>query len=140
MKDRTVKRVNLRGPFAGEDLGAGRWRLSRTGPAPIDVFLRVADGTAAEVLAEPGIIGLDLDWRSSGVTAAVTGRRGVQRVVSQATRCGATCPATACSARSRAAPSRPRRRRVVCAVASHGSCQVLLLQNDGWVYLRSRSP
>ena len=80
MKDRTVKRVDLQGPFAGEDLGAGRWRLSRTRPAPIEVFLRVADGTAAEMLAEPGIVGLDLDWRASGVSVAVRGRRGVQRV------------------------------------------------------------
>jgi hypothetical protein len=86
MTERTALRLTLPGPFTGEDLGAGRWRLVGAAAAgagaagPSEVYLHVTAPGAAAVLGETGITRLDLDWRSSGVTVSVAGRRGMRHV------------------------------------------------------------
>jgi hypothetical protein len=74
-------RANVRRKFPGtlmtHDLGEGTWRLSRGGPAPLDVFLRGADFRAADALRLSGISDVDIEWCAENVVLTITsaGRR-----------------------------------------------------------------
>jgi len=74
-------RANVRRKFPGtlmaHDLGEGAWRLSRGGPAPLDVFLRGADFRAADTLRPSGVSDVDIEWRAGNVvlTGTSAGRR-----------------------------------------------------------------
>ena len=74
-------RANARRHFPGtlmaHDLEEGAWRLSRGGPAPIEVFLRGADFRAADALRPSGISDVDIEWRAENVVLTTTsaGRR-----------------------------------------------------------------
>lgn len=57
-------RRQLPGTLLTQDLGAGVWRLSRTEPAVIDVFVLGATPQAAELLRAPGVRDLDIEWRA----------------------------------------------------------------------------
>ena len=57
-------RRNLPGPFLTWNLGEGAWRLSRSEPAPIDVFLRGADSGAAEAFRSSAVRDIDIEWRA----------------------------------------------------------------------------
>jgi hypothetical protein len=79
-------RRNLPGTFVTRDFGEGAWRLSRSEPLRIDVFVRGADFRAAETLRPSAVRDVDVEWR--GGTAALTltsaGRRqsaSVQSVI-----------------------------------------------------------
>jgi len=71
-------RRNLAGTFIARDLGFGAWRLSRSEPAPIDVFLRGAPTGAADMLWPSAVSDICIDWRAEGVLLTVTAadRRG----------------------------------------------------------------
>ena len=58
-------RRNLPGPFLTWNLGEGAWRLSRSEPAPIDVFLRGADSGAAEAFRSSAVRDIDIEWRAA---------------------------------------------------------------------------
>ena len=74
---RANARRNLPGTLMTHDLGEGAWRLSRGGPAALEVFLRGADFRAAETLRPSGISDVDIEWRAENVVLTVTsaGRR-----------------------------------------------------------------
>jgi hypothetical protein len=74
---RANARRNFTGTLRTQDLGEGAWRLSRGGPAPVDVFLRGADFRAADTLLPSGISDVDIEWRAENVVLTVTsaGRR-----------------------------------------------------------------
>jgi hypothetical protein len=57
-------RRQLPGTFETQDLGAGVWRLSRSEPGPIDVFVLGATPQAAEYLRAPSVRDLDIEWRA----------------------------------------------------------------------------
>jgi hypothetical protein len=61
----------LPGTFRTRELGKGAWRLSRSGPDPIDVFVRGADSQSAEVLRGTFIRDLGLEWFGDAVTLSL---------------------------------------------------------------------
>jgi hypothetical protein len=65
-------RRNLPGTFLAQDLGQGTWRLSRSEPTPIDVFLRGADAAAAEDLRGAEVRDIGIEWRAQTVLLTVT--------------------------------------------------------------------
>jgi hypothetical protein len=65
-------RRNLPGTFLTRDLSAGAWRLSRSQPAPIEVFLRVADADAAQAFRLPTVSDIDIEWRAETVVLTLT--------------------------------------------------------------------
>ncbi len=71
-------RRNLPGTFLTQDLGQGAWRLSRSEPKPIEVFVRGADFRAAEVLRPRAVRDVDIEWRGEAVVLTMTSgeRRG----------------------------------------------------------------
>jgi hypothetical protein len=70
-------RRNLPGTFVTRDLEDGAWRLSRSEPVPIDVFVRGADFRAAETLRPSAVRDVDVEWRGEAVVLTLTsmGRR-----------------------------------------------------------------
>ena len=74
---RADARRNFPGTLMTHDLEEGAWRLSRGGPAPVDVFLRGADFRAADTLLPSGISDVDIEWRAGNVvlTGTSAGRR-----------------------------------------------------------------
>jgi hypothetical protein len=70
-------RRNFPGTFATQELAPGAWRLSRSEPLPIDVFVRGADFRAAETLRPAAVRDVDVEWRGGAVVLTVTsaGRR-----------------------------------------------------------------
>jgi hypothetical protein len=65
-------RRNFPGTFLTRDLSAGAWRLSRSQPAPIEVFLRVADAEAAEAFRLPTVSDIDIEWHTETVVLTMT--------------------------------------------------------------------
>jgi hypothetical protein len=63
-------RRDLPGAFLTRELGEGAWRLSRTDPTPMDVFVRGADAAAAETLRSASVRDLEIEWREGA--AALT--------------------------------------------------------------------
>lgn len=57
-------RRQLPGTFKAQALGAGVWRLSRSEPGPIDVFVLGATAEAADYLRAPILRDLDIEWRA----------------------------------------------------------------------------
>src|SRR5271155_5555471 len=70
-------RRNLPGTFVTRNLEEGAWRLSRSEPLPIDVFVRGADFRAAETLRPSAVRDVDVEWRGEAVVLTLTsaGRR-----------------------------------------------------------------
>ena len=70
-------RRNFPGTFVTRNLEEGAWRLSRSEPVPIDVFVRGADFRAAETLRPSAVRDVDVEWRGEAVvlTLTSTGRR-----------------------------------------------------------------
>jgi hypothetical protein len=64
---RAKMRRKLSGTFLTRDLGSGAWRLSRSEPAPADVFLRGAESGAAEAFRSPAVSDIDIEWRAEAV-------------------------------------------------------------------------
>jgi hypothetical protein len=77
-------RRHLPGTFHTQVLGTGAWRLSRSEPGPIDVFLRGADPDAAEALRLPTPADVEIEWRPGMAVLCVTSaaRRRVFKVQS----------------------------------------------------------
>jgi hypothetical protein len=65
-------RRNLSGAFLTRDLGRGAWRLSRSEPAPIDVYLRGAEPQTAEAFRLPAVSDIDIEWRVEAVVVTLT--------------------------------------------------------------------
>jgi hypothetical protein len=65
-------RRNLPGTFLTRDLGVGAWRLSRSEPAPVDVFLRGAEPAAAEAFRSLTLRDIDIEWRAGTVVLTMT--------------------------------------------------------------------
>ncbi|MEP6548827.1 MAG: hypothetical protein ABJD53_15300 [Gammaproteobacteria bacterium] len=76
-------RRNLPGTFVARDLEQGAWRLSRREPSPVDILLRGAHSDAADILREPGVTDIELEWRDATVLLTMT---SAQRRVSFKTR------------------------------------------------------
>lgn len=57
----------LPGTFLTRELGKGAWRLSRSGPDPIDVFVRGVDSQSAEALRAAHVRDLGLEWAGDAV-------------------------------------------------------------------------
>ena len=72
-------RRNLSGQFVtrrqgagtGTGAGAGAWRLSRSKPSEVDIFLRGA-GFSDEVFASATVSDVDIEWGSDMVTLRLT--------------------------------------------------------------------
>jgi hypothetical protein len=56
-------RRQLPGTFIPQDLGAGVWRLSRSEPGLVDVFVLGATPEAAQWLRARSLRDLDIEWR-----------------------------------------------------------------------------
>jgi hypothetical protein len=65
-------RRNLPGSFLTCNLGTGGWRLSRSRPSPIDVLLRGAESAAAEILSQPSVDDIDIEWHAEAIVLTVT--------------------------------------------------------------------
>jgi len=65
-------RRNLPGTFHARDLGGGTWCLSRGAVLPMDVFLRGAAPSAADVFRASGVGDIDIEWREGSATLTVT--------------------------------------------------------------------
>jgi hypothetical protein len=60
-------RSNLPGTFLARNLGESAWRLSRSEPKPIDVFVLGADLPAAESFRALNVRDIDIEWRAEAV-------------------------------------------------------------------------
>src|ERR1700738_5432415 len=76
-------RRNLPGTFITRDLGEGAWRLSRGEAAPIDVFLRGTESSAAEVLRSPFVRDIDIEWCAETVVLTMTSAEQLRTVEAQ---------------------------------------------------------
>jgi hypothetical protein len=65
-------RCNLPGTFLAQDLDAGSWRLSRSEPGLVEVYLRGADRGAAEVFRSSAVGDIDIEWRAETVELTLT--------------------------------------------------------------------
>jgi len=63
-------RRSLSGVFSPSDLGNGVWRITRSAPPVIDVYLQGAEAAAAEVLGSATVTDMEVEWR--GGTVALT--------------------------------------------------------------------
>ncbi len=76
-------RRNLPGTFLTRRLGDGAWRLSRSEPKPIDVFLRGAEPGDAEAF-RPSVVGdIDIEWRTETVLLTLTSAEQLRTVRAQ---------------------------------------------------------
>jgi hypothetical protein len=65
-------RRNLPGTFQVRNLGLGAWRLSRSEPLPIDVFLRGAESEAAEAFAALNVSDIHIEWQTDAAVLTMT--------------------------------------------------------------------
>jgi hypothetical protein len=65
-------RRNLPGAFLASDLGGGAWRLSHSGPPPLEVRLHGADAHAADVLCAGHIRDIAVEWRPASAVLHLT--------------------------------------------------------------------
>ena len=65
-------RRHLPGTFRAHHLKHGAWRLSRSEPAPIDVFMRGAESAAAELFRLQNVRDIDIEWLSDAVVMTIT--------------------------------------------------------------------
>jgi hypothetical protein len=65
-------RRHLSGTFLVHRLKDGAWRLSRSEPGPIDVFMRGAEAAAAEVFRPQSIRDIEIEWRADAVVMTMT--------------------------------------------------------------------
>ena len=69
-------RCNLSGAFLAQDLGRGAWRLSRSEPPGIEVYLRGAQPDAAEALGSAALADIAVEWRAdAAVLTLIAGQR-----------------------------------------------------------------
>jgi hypothetical protein len=76
-------RRNLPGTFLTRNIGEGAWRLSRSAPTPVEVFVRGADSGAAEVFRPPDVRDIGLEWRAETVVLTVTSAGQISTVVTR---------------------------------------------------------
>jgi hypothetical protein len=60
-------RRNLPGTFRAGTIGEGAWRLSRSEPDPIDVFVRGAAAHASESFRTGKVRDLGIEWRADAL-------------------------------------------------------------------------
>src|SRR3984957_19097276 len=60
-------RCKLPGAFLTRHLGESAWRLSRSEPQPIDVFVLGADLAAAEFFRALNVRDIEVEWRTEAV-------------------------------------------------------------------------
>jgi hypothetical protein len=65
-------RCHLPGTFLPRDLAEGAWRLSRSEPQPIDVILRGAESSAAEVFRALEVSDIDIEWGAEAAVLTLT--------------------------------------------------------------------
>jgi hypothetical protein len=73
----------LSGPFSVRNLGAGAWHLVSGETSGTEIYLRGAGALAPELLQDPTVSRLDLDWRNEGVKIAVAGTAGVRHLTAR---------------------------------------------------------
>jgi hypothetical protein len=73
-------RRNLPGTFLTRRLGDGAWRLSRSEPEPIDVFLRGAEPGAAEAFRPRAVGDVGIEWRTETVLLTMTSAEQLRTV------------------------------------------------------------
>jgi hypothetical protein len=76
-------RRNLPGTFLTRKLGDGAWRLSRSEPEPIDVFVRGAESGAAEAFRPRAVGDIDIEWRTETVLLTMTSAEQLRTVSAQ---------------------------------------------------------
>ena len=76
-------RKMVSGPFSVRNLGAGAWHLASNGESGAEMFVRGAGPHAPELLQDPTVSGLSLDWRADGVRIAVAGAAGVRHLTAR---------------------------------------------------------
>jgi hypothetical protein len=69
-------RRHLPGRFLPREMQDGAWRLARSGPEPIDVFLGGADPQAAEMLRAAEVADIDIEWQTEAVSVTMTSPGG----------------------------------------------------------------
>jgi hypothetical protein len=81
MKESNFMQKTVSGPFTVRNLGAGAWQLTtQTGT---EVLLRGAGAAAPEILQEPGLAALGLEWSTDAVRVTTRGAQGVRSLVSR---------------------------------------------------------
>ena len=76
-------RRNLPGTFLTRKLGDGAWRLSRSEPELIDVFVRGAEPGAAEAFRPRAVGDIDIEWRTETVLLTMTSAEQLRTVSAQ---------------------------------------------------------
>jgi hypothetical protein len=74
-------RRHLPGKFLPREIKDGAWRLSRSAPGPVDIFLQGADPRSAEVLRVPEVADIEIEWHDAAVALTMTsagGRKSIQ--------------------------------------------------------------
>jgi hypothetical protein len=69
-------RRQIPGTFVAQHLGAGVWRLSRSEPGLIDVFVLGATPQAEDYLRTPSVRDLDIEWRADCALLGTVAMRG----------------------------------------------------------------
>ena len=69
------------GPFTVRNLGAGAWQL--TNQTGVEVLLRGAGTAAPEILQEPSLASLGLEWSTDAVRVTTRDARGIRSLVSR---------------------------------------------------------
>jgi hypothetical protein len=81
MKEGNFMQKTVPGPFTIRNLGAGSWRLTtQTGT---EVLLRGAGAAAPEILQEPSLAALGLEWSMDAVRVTTRGTQGIRSLVSR---------------------------------------------------------
>jgi len=73
----------LPGTFLTRKLGDGAWRLSRSEPELIDVFVRGAEPGAAEAFRPRAVGDIDIEWRAETVLLTMTSAEQLRTVRAQ---------------------------------------------------------
>jgi len=81
MKEGNFMQKTICGPFTVRNLGAGSWRL--TSPTGMEVQLRGTGAAAPEILQEPGLEALDLEWNNDAVRVTARVARGARNFLSR---------------------------------------------------------
>ncbi len=77
------KRGHLRGPFLVHDLGRGAWRLERTVPPTLEIFVQGAQPDAVDAFGLEDCAGLSLEWRDADVILTLSSSAGDRSVEAQ---------------------------------------------------------
>jgi hypothetical protein len=76
-------RRDFTGEFVTQDLGGDTWRLTRSEPSRMDIYLRHARLEAADALTNTTVSEVTIEWRSDAVRLTLTSRARPRSITAQ---------------------------------------------------------